>query len=389
MRETHVHNQPVVGIVGGGQLARMTIQAAISLDLPVRVLAERPDDSAARVSPHVDLGSPDDPAALRAFARKCDVLTFDHELVDVEVIQQLEDDGHTVYPGARALALGQDKRLQRERFAALGFPVPANCLITGEDDLVRFGQQRGWPLVAKASRGGYDGRGVWILEDLAAARSLLTETAHLPAPLILEECVAIDEEIAVLVARRPSGEIASYPAVETVQTGGICREILAPAPIPPDVAEAAERFARELAAAIDVVGLLALELFISGNHLLVNEIAVRPHNSGHWTIEGSQTSQFEQHLRAILDWPLGDTALMAPAVATVNLLGPPGTPEPLSRALPAVLSVTGAHLHLYGKAPRPGRKLGHITTLGNEIPLTKERARQAAALAGMPREVLA
>ena len=381
MREHNGHDLPTVGIVGGGQLARMTIQAAISLDVPVRLLAERPDDSAARISPDVELGSATDPDALRTFASRCDVLTFDHELVDVGVIRQLESQGQRVYPGSDTLALGQDKRLQRERFAALGFPVPANRLIAAEDDIARCGQDFGWPLVVKTSRGGYDGRGVWVLDDLDAARSLLAETAHLPAPLIAEERVAIDKEIAILVARRPSGEIMTYPVVETVQMGGICREIVAPAPVGSDLAAEAERLARQLAVAIDVVGLLALELFVTGDRVLVNEIAVRPHNSGHWTIEGSRTSQFEQHLRAILDWPLGETALTAAAVATVNILGPDDASDPVSTTVPAALSVPGAHLHLYGKTPRPGRKLGHVTTLGAEMGPTLGRARRAAALA--------
>lgn len=380
---------PTIGIVGGGQLARMTIQAAISLALPVRVLAERSDDSAARISPGVDIGSPDDPVALRTFAHRCDVLTFDHELVDVDLVRQLESEGRTVYPSASTLALGQDKRLQRERFAALGLPVPANQLIGSENDLAQFGVEFGWPIVAKASRGGYDGRGVWVLDDLDAARSFLAETASLSAPLIAEQRVAIEREVAVLVARRPSGDIAAYPTVETVQVDGICREILAPASLDPGLAAQAQQFARDLAAAIDVVGLLALELFVADGRLLVNEIAVRPHNSGHWTIEGSQTSQFEQHLRAILDWPLGDTALTAPSVVTVNVLGPEGEAEPLSQSLPASLTVPGAHVHLYGKSARPGRKLGHVTTLGAEMPETRDRARRAVAHLGATSTVTA
>lgn len=380
---------PTIGIVGGGQLARMTIQAAISLGLSVRVLAERPDDAAARISPGVDIGSPDDPAALRTFAHRCDVLTFDHELVDVDLVRQLESEGRSVYPSASTLALGQDKRLQRERFAALGLTVPANRLIGSENDLAQFGAEFGWPIVAKASRGGYDGRGVWVLDDLDAARSFLAETASLSAPLIAEQRVAIEREVAVLVARRPSGDIATYPAVETVQVDGICREILAPASLDPGLAAQAEQFARDLAAAIDVVGLLALELFVADGRLLVNEIAVRPHNSGHWTIEGSQTSQFEQHLRAILDWPLGDTALTAPSVVTVNVLGPEGEAEPLSQSVPASLAVPGAHVHLYGKSARPGRKLGHVTTLGAEMPETRDRARRAVAHLGATSTVTA
>ncbi|HEV2106752.1 MAG TPA: 5-(carboxyamino)imidazole ribonucleotide synthase [Thermomicrobiales bacterium] len=370
---------PVVGIVGGGQLARMTIQAAISLGVPVRILAERADDAAAIVSPNVDLGAPNDPDAVRRFAQGCDVLTFDHELVDVEILEALEAGGQVVYPSAATLALGQDKRLQREQFASLGFPVPANKVIASDGDMIRFGERHGWPFIAKASRGGYDGRGVWVVDGPDAARELLSDTAQLAAPLIVEERVAIEKEIAVLVARRPSGDVVSYPAVETVQVEGMCREILAPAPIPPDLATEAQRLARELASAIGVVGLLAVELFVADGRLVVNEIAVRPHNSGHWTIEGSPTSQFEQHLRAILDWPLGQAGMTAPAVATVNILGPDRAGFNLAAHLPDALSVSGAHVHLYGKTPRPGRKLGHVTALDEHLPEALARARQAAS----------
>lgn len=369
----------MVGIAGGGQLARMTIQAAISLGVPVRILAERPDDAAATVSPNVELGSPFDPLVMRRFAQGCDVLTFDHELVDVEILATLEAGGQAVYPSAATLALGQDKRLQREQFASLGFPVPANMVIASDGDMIQFGERHGWPVIAKASRGGYDGRGVWVVDGPDAARDLTSDTAGLAVPLIAEERVAIEKEIAVLVARRPAGDVVSYPAVETVQVEGICREILAPAPIPPDLATEAQRLARELASAIGVVGLLAVELFVADGRLLVNEIAVRPHNSGHWTIEGSRTSQFEQHLRAILDWPLGETAMTAPAVATVNILGPDRSGFNLAAHLPDALSVPGAHVHLYGKSARPGRKLGHVTALSGHPPDALSRARRAAS----------
>jgi 5-(carboxyamino)imidazole ribonucleotide synthase len=370
---------PTVGIVGGGQLARMTIQAAISFGVPIRVLAERADDAAAIVSPNVDLGSPFDAGAMRQFARRCDVLTFDHELVDVALLAGLEDDGTSVYPSAKTLALGQDKRLQREQFGALGFPVPVNMVIGSDSDMIEFGERHGWPVIVKASRGGYDGRGVWSVDGPGAARDLVADTAQLAAPLIAEERVAIEKEIAVLVARRPSGDVVSYPAVETVQVEGICREILAPAPIPEAIAAEAARLARELAGAIGVVGLLAVELFLAHGRLIVNEIAVRPHNSGHWTIEGSRTSQFEQHVRAILDWPLGETEMTAPAVATVNILGPDKPDFRLPGRLPSALAISDARIHLYGKAARPGRKLGHVTALGEHLPDALGRARRAAA----------
>ena len=359
---------PVVGMVGGGQLARMTHQAAIALGQSLRVLAISPDDGAALVAPDVQVGHHADLDALRAFAKDCDVVTFDHEHVPSAHIEALVAEGVTVLPGAAALRYAQDKRAMRERLTELGIPVPRWAPGT---DLGGFAARVGWPVVVKAVRGGYDGRGVWVLDESDAPPDV---------ELIVEEKVPLRRELAALVARSPFGQVAAYPVVETVQADGICVEVLAPAPdLDPELAVAAQRLAIRLATELDVVGLLAVELFETPAGLVVNELAMRPHNSGHWTIEGARTSQFEQHLRAVLDYPLGDTGLTAPAVAMANVLG--GEPGGMSldeRVHHLFARDPGIRLHLYGKQARPGRKLGHVTALGESMPEVRERARKAA-----------
>jgi 5-(carboxyamino)imidazole ribonucleotide synthase len=362
----------VVGMVGGGQLARMTHQAAIALGLSLRVLAERADDGAALVTPDVELGSPDDLAALSRFAKGCDVVTFDHEHVPTAVLQSLERDGVVIRPSSSALVFAQDKLAQRRRLTELGLPVPAYAEVSGPADVAVFGAKHGWPVVLKAIRGGYDGRGVWVVD---AAPDVL------PGPEVyVEQRVPIVHELAVQVARRPSGEMRAWPVVETVQDNGICVEVVAPAPrLSPGLKSDAERLALRLAEELGVVGVMAVELFEAPGGLLVNELAMRPHNSGHWSIEGARTSQFEQHLRAVLDWPLGDTSPLAPVVVMVNVLG--GESTDLARTLPRMLGAEpSVSVHLYGKQARPGRKVGHVTALGTDVVATRTRARRAAAI---------
>jgi 5-(carboxyamino)imidazole ribonucleotide synthase len=359
---------PVVGMVGGGQLARMTHQAAISLGQSLRILAATPDDGAALVAADVHVGHHADLAALRAFAKGCDVVTFDHEHVPPGHIEALAAEGYRVAPSAAALRYAQDKRAMRERLAALGVPVPRWA---PRAEIGAFAVRVGWPVVAKAVRGGYDGRGVW----------LVGESDELPpVDLIVEERVPLRRELAAMVARSPFGQVAAYPVVETVQQDGICVEVLAPAPgLDPELAVQAQQLAIRLAAELDVVGLLVVELFQTGGGLVVNELAMRPHNSGHWTIEGARTSQFEQHLRAVLDYPLGDTGLTAPAVAMANVLGGPaggmGLDERVHHLFAADPSIK---IHLYGKRLRPGRKIGHVTALGASMESVRDRARAAA-----------
>ncbi|TYB38914.1 5-(carboxyamino)imidazole ribonucleotide synthase [Micromonospora sp. AP08] len=371
---------PVVGMVGGGQLARMTHQAAIALGQSLRVLALAPDDGAALVAADVQYGDHTDLAALRTFAKGCDVVTFDHEHVPNAHIRTLAEEGVKLFPPAEALVHAQDKRVMRERLGELGAPNPAWRPVEAPADLVAFGAEIGWPVVLKAARGGYDGRGVWMVEDATAAAELATTLLAGGTPLIVEERVALRRELAVQVARSPFGQVAAYPVVETVQRDGICVEVLAPAPdLPEERAVAAQQLAIDLATALGVVGLLAVELFETPTGLVVNELAMRPHNSGHWTIEGARTSQFEQHLRAVLDYPMGDTSLTAPVVVMANVLG--GEPGGMSideRLHHLFAAEPGAKVHLYGKQVRQGRKIGHVTVLGDDLDDVRARAARAA-----------
>ena len=364
---------PVVGMVGGGQLARMTHQAAIPLGQSLRVLAGSADDSAALVAPDVVIGSHLSYDDLAAFAAGCDVLTFDHEHVPPAHLRGLVAAGFTVFPGPDALLHAQDKLVMRSRLSALGVPVPRWAEVSTVDDVVAFGL----PCVVKAARGGYDGRGVWMVSAPSDVEPLVASGV----PLLAEERVPLRRELAALVARSPFGQGAAWPVVETVQRDGICVEVLAPAPsLPPATVAEAQALALSLAESLDVVGVLAVELFErEDGALLVNELAMRPHNSGHWTIEGSRTSQFEQHLRAVLDYPLGSTALAAPAVAMANVLaGPAGSPGLDERVHHLAARWPAVKVHLYGKAPRPGRKIGHVTALGSSMPSLRRDAVAAA-----------
>lgn len=367
---------PVVGMVGGGQLARMTHQAAIALGQSLRILATSADDGAAMVAADVQIGSHDDLSALRTFAKGCDVVTFDHEHVPGEHIRALAAEGVTVYPGAYALHFAQDKLAMRERLGEMGAPIPRWRPVGSLADITEFAAEVGWPVVAKATRGGYDGKGVWVLDGPAEAQELLTHGVQ----LIAEERVTLRRELAVQVARSPFGQVAAYPVVETVQRDGINVEVLAPAPdLAPVQAAQVQELAIRIATELGVVGMLAVELFDDGHQITVNELAMRPHNSGHWTIEGARTSQFEQHLRAVLDYPMGDTGLTAPAVVMANVLGGPEGGISIDERLHHLFAEEpGVKVHLYGKQTRPGRKIGHVTALGESLPETRARAARAA-----------
>ncbi|MCC6387608.1 MAG: 5-(carboxyamino)imidazole ribonucleotide synthase [Dehalococcoidia bacterium] len=368
-------------MVGGGQLARMTYQAAIPLGVTLRVLSERADDGAALVSADVEIGSHTDLEALRRFAAGCDVVTFDHELAPPELLEKLAGEGHVLRPSPAAMRFAQDKLWQREQFGALGLPVPAHAVVATAEDVAAFATDHGgWPVVIKAARGGYDGRGVWVARSPEDAARVVAEGSAGGLRLFAEAMVELEREVAVLIARRPGGESVVYPVVETVQADGMCRELVSPAPIDPSVAAHARNIAERIADGIGVTGIMAVELFVAkGGDVLVNEIATRPHNSGHHTIEGCVTSQFENHVRAVLDWPLGSTAPAAPAVVTVNVVGGASGGDPRAN-LPRALAVPGVHVHLYGKGPRPGRKLGHVTALGEDVSEVRERADRAAAI---------
>lgn len=361
---------PVLGMIGGGQLARMTHQAAISFGQSLRVLADSPADSAGVVAADVVVGAHTDFNALLNFGRGCDVVTFDHEHVDNDHVRALADAGVAVYPGADALAYAQNKLHMRQRLGASGFPMPRWAPVSSIDDMAAFGL----PCVLKTASGGYDGKGVFLIESEEQARELLDAGLE----LLAEERVSLARELSVVVARSVSGQMMTYPVVETVQRDGICTEVLAVREIGND---GARSMATSIAQHLGVVGVMAVELFDTGDELLINELAMRPHNSGHWTIEGARTSQFEQHLRAVCDFPLGDTGMTAPAVAMANLLGGEDPDPDMTRRLGQVLAEDpGIRVHLYGKRTRPGRKIGHVTALGEDVDKLRRRTNRAAAL---------
>ncbi|MBB6033266.1 5-(carboxyamino)imidazole ribonucleotide synthase [Phytomonospora endophytica] len=368
------HTQlPKVGMVGGGQLARMTHQATIALGQSLRVLAESETDGAALVAADVQIGSHTDLDALRAFAKDCDAVTFDHEHVPGEHIRALAAEGVNVQPSADALIYAQDKRAMRERLTELGAPVPRWAPVGSLADVEAFGL----PCVLKATRGGYDGKGVWVVSTADEAAEVVAGGVG----LIAEEKVELARELSAVVARSPFGQVAAYPVVETVQRDGICVEVIAPAPgLSEDLGAQAQRLAVSLAGELGVTGIMAVELFETADgRILVNELAMRPHNSGHWTIEGARTSQFEQHLRGVLDYPLGETALTAKWVVMANVLGgEPGGMRVDERLHHLMAGDPGAKVHLYGKAVRPGRKIGHVTVLGDDLDGLRARAQAAA-----------
>jgi 5-(carboxyamino)imidazole ribonucleotide synthase len=368
-------------MVGGGQLARMTHQAAVALGQSLHVLAITPDEPAALVSPNVSLGHHTDLDALRAFAAGVDVLTFDHEHVPGEHLRTLVAEGVKVHPAPDALWFAQNKLAMRRHLASLDVPVPPFAEVTAVADAVKFGDEHGWPCVLKSISGGYDGRGVWMLDDAGHAERQVTELLAAGTPLMVERRVRMRRELAAMVARSPFGQGGTWPIVETVQVDGICVEVLAPAPdLDEDTADAAQELALRIADRIGLTGVLAVELFETDDGVVVNELATRPHNSGHWTIEGARTSQFEQHLRAVLDYPLGATDQLAPVVVMANVLGAPSPPSmgPDERLHHLFARFRDAHVHYYGKQERPGRKIGHVTMLGERLDDVRRRASLAA-----------
>ena len=378
---------PVVAVVGGGQLARMMAAPAAALGVRLRVLVEDAASSAAQVVVDAPVGDPSDPAALGALVAGADVLTFEHEQVPNDLLDRVAAGGVPVRPAPHALVHAQDKQVMRMRLAELGVPCPRWAPVASAADLVAFLADVGGTAVVKTTRGGYDGKGVRVVRGPADVHDWLVAVAARTGPaLIAEERVSFTRELAVLVARSPSGELATWPVVESVQRDGVCAEVVAPAPGLDPVTDAQARaVARTIAEGLDVTGVMAVELFeVLGADggpptVLVNELAMRPHNSGHWTIDGATTSQFEQHLRAVLDLPLGDVTARAPWTVMANGLG--STRADPTDALAAVgRADPGAHVHLYGKAVRPGRKLGHVTVCGDDLADVRARAVAAAAL---------
>lgn len=381
--------RPTVAVVGGGQLARMMAGPATALGLHLRVLAESPDAPAAQAVADAPVGAASDPDAVLALVDGADVLTFEHEHVPGAVLDAVAARGVPVQPGPSALLHAQDKAEMRRRLTALGVPCPRWAPVADLDDLERFRAAGDGRAVVKTTRGGYDGKGVRVVGDGPVPDDVVAWCAAAadgsgPA-LLAEELVPFTRELAVLVARTPSGASVVWPVVESVQRDGVCAEVVAPAPdLDPTTAARAEQVARTVADGLGVTGVLAVELFevrdAAGGPpvVLVNELAMRPHNSGHWTIDGAVTSQFEQHLRAVLDLPLGDVAAVARWTVMANVLGS-ALDDPTDALVDVLAADPAAKVHLYGKAVRPGRKLGHVNVSGDDLDDVRTRARAAAA----------
>ncbi len=370
---------PTVAVIGGGQLARMLAEPAAAMGIPLRLLAEAEGVSAAQVIPDTIVGDHRDLEALRKVTSGAQVVTFDHEHVPTEHLHALAESGVAVRPGPEALVHAQDKAVMRERLTELGVPCPRWAVVSQPQEVETFGL----PCVLKTTRGGYDGRGVWVVRALGEAEEAFRVATASGVQVLAEELVDFRRELAALVARSPSGQAAAYPVVASTQLGGICHEVISPAPdLTPELATQAQQVALTIAKELDVVGILAVELFETRDgRVLVNELAMRPHNTGHWTQDGAVTSQFENHLRAVLDLPLGSPAPRARWTVMVNILGGPhdeigrlydGYPHALARD-------PRLRVHLYGKALRPGRKVGHVNAYGEDLEDCLERARHAAA----------
>ena len=384
-RDLHPSAPPTVAVIGGGQLARMMAQAAVGLGVRLHLLAEGPDVSAAQVVPGAVVGDYRDLETLRAAAEGCSVVTFDHEHVPTEHLHALTDEGHACRPGPEALVHAQDKAVMRARLGHLDVPCPRNAVVEDLDAVERFAASiGGFPVVLKTTRGGYDGKGVWVVGSRDEAVEAFSVATASGVDILAEELVDFRRELSALVARSPSGQVAAYPVVESVQRDGICWEVVAPAPdLDPALAVEAQQVAMKVAAELGVTGILAVEMFETNDgRVLVNELAMRPHNTGHWSMDGAVTGQFENHLRAVLDLPLGSPEARAPWTVMVNILG--GDHGPLSENLyggyPHVFARDPRlKVHLYGKAVKPGRKVGHVTAYGDDLEEVRERALHAAA----------
>ena len=367
-----------VGVIGGGQLARMMQPAAIALGINLSVFAESEGSSAhgavTKVGDYTDLSQ------LREFAKDASVITFDHEHVPTDLLRQLQADGVNVRPGPEALIHAQNKLVMRKKLAELGLPQPNWAEITSPQELEKFMAIHGPEVVVKTPIGGYDGKGVRVVSSAAEVSDWLENLADYGGSLLAEQKVDFVSEAAQLIARRPSGEAKTWPLVQTIQSGGVCSEVIAPYPSL-SLSDPASEIAHSIANGLGVTGVMAVEMFVlSDGKLLVNELAMRPHNSGHFSIEGSNTSQFEQHLRAVLDLPLGDTGMRGGFAVMVNLLGVDDK-NTFFEHYPAVMSrYPSVSFHLYQKTARLGRKMGHLTVLGSNHEELLETGRKARSL---------
>lgn len=360
------NGSPRLGIIGAGQLAQMSLAPAAALGIDLRILASTGSDSAAQYFP-VTIGDYRDFETLWEFAAQCDVITFEHELVPNGHIRRLEELGKTVRPSSRALHHAQDKLHMRESFREAGLPQPKWKAVHSASEIESF------PVILKAISGGYDGRGVRLVASTSEAEMVLAQWGR----ALCEEVVTFDRELAIMVARSPHNQISTWATTETIQRDGICIETISPAPnLDESTALQAQQIALAIAEHIQLIGVMAVELFDVDGALIINEIALRPHNSGHWTIEGSVTSQFEQHIRAVLDLPLGSTALTAKWSVMGNLLG--GEKSDLYRPyLHLFARDPYLKVHNYAKEVRPGRKVGHVSAIGEDLELVRARVAHA------------
>ncbi|MEX2422347.1 MAG: 5-(carboxyamino)imidazole ribonucleotide synthase [Acidimicrobiia bacterium] len=361
----------IVGVVGGGQLARMMAQEAIPLGIDLRFMVMSQDDPAAQISPHHTIGSPNSRDDLRRFAEGCDVLTFDHEVVDLAALRDLGENGCLMRPGAETFATVSDKALMRAALAAVEIPTPPAAVTRDPQEAAQIVRDQG-PQVIKFAHGGYDGRGTFFVDDPADAARIVEGAAG--GAVLVEPRLDLLTELAVIVVRAPDGDEVTYDPVATIQVDGQCRRINAPADQPAETLERARHLAQRAAEAVDSVGVLAVEMFLTRDGLLVNELAARPHNTGHHTLDAAVTSQFANHLRAVCGLPLGSTELRSAAV-TANIIGRNTDTDPRDRLAAGLAADPAAHIHLYGKAPRHDRKLGHVTVC-DDVP---DRAADRAA----------
>ena len=367
-----------VGVIGGGQLARMMQPAAIALGINLAVFAE--SEGSAAHGAVTKVGDYTDLAQLREFAKDVDVITFDHEHVPTELLRQLEAEGVNVRPGPAALIHAQNKLVMRKKLAELGLPQPNWAEITSPQELEQFIGIHGPKIVVKTPIGGYDGKGVRVVSSAAEVSDWLENLASFGGSLLAEQKVDFLSEAAQLIARRPSGEAKTWPLVQTIQSGGVCSEVIAPYPSL-SLSDPAADIAHSIANGLGVTGVMAVEMFVlADGSLLVNELAMRPHNSGHFSIEGSNTSQFEQHLRAVLDLPLGDTGMRGGFAVMVNLLGVDDKNSFYEHYPTAMARYPSVSFHLYQKTARLGRKMGHLTVLGSNHEELLETGREARSL---------
>ena len=352
---TSVKSQyPVVGVIGAGQLARMMVAPATALGIKLIPFASSNEDSAAQIT-HCVIGDYKDLEAVKKFAQQCDVVTFEHELIPLSIIKALEADGVTVRPGSQSFEYSQDKEAMRKKLAS--FKAPSSKVVTSSNEIDQY------PVIAKSISGGYDGRGVWKVNSSQELSDLLKNSPK----LLIEELIDFDYEIAVMVARSPHSQATSWVPTQTIQSDGICTVTISPAPLMSnEMSEKAQQIALDIAAEVKLIGVMAVEMFVKGDDIFINELAMRPHNSGHWTIEGARTSQFEQHLRAILDLPLGDPAMTDGYAVMGNILGK-NKSDMYRPYLHLMARNPSLKFHMYGKEVRPGRKIGHVNVIGKDL----------------------